>query len=85
MPPGGIIPGIGHQVPSVLSPPIRITGDWPGASPLSSATSTGSIVSGSRPVYWWSARYSNDTPTKPGGIACPVGVADTLAESVSAA
>jgi hypothetical protein len=36
-------------------------------------------------VYWCSARYSNDTPTNPGGIACPVGVAETLAESESAA
>ena len=46
MPPGGIMPGIGHQVPSVLSPPIRRTGGWPGASPLSSATRTGSTARG---------------------------------------
>ena len=50
MPPGGITPRIGHQVASALSPPIRSTGAWPGASCRISATSTGSTAFGLRPV-----------------------------------
>ena len=55
----------------------------PAPGPCSRARSTGLIGRGSRPVYWCSARYSNETPRNPGGMACPVGVADTLAESRS--
>jgi hypothetical protein len=50
IPGGGTVPRTGHHVASALSPPIRMTGDWPGASPRSSPTSTGSTAVGSRPV-----------------------------------
>ena len=42
------------------------------------------MARGSRPVYWCTARYSNETPTNPGGIEGPLGVVETVAESVSA-
>src|SRR6185437_10162879 len=70
-------PRIGHHVWSLLLPPIRTTGLWPGARPRNSATSTGLMWPGSRPVYRCVALYSKDTPRNAGGIAWPYGVALT--------
>jgi hypothetical protein len=62
------VPWIGHQVQSVLSPPIRRTGACPGASARTSATRTGLTAPRSPPLYWLIARYSAEMPTKPAGI-----------------
>ena len=85
MPPGGIIPFSGHQLPSVLLPPIRMIGCWSGARPFSRFSRTGSIASGLLPVYWCTARTSNETPTNPSGIEGPDGVVATEALRTSAA
>ena len=49
--PAGVrIPGIGHQVRSVVSPPIRISGGFPPARLRTSWTNTGLIAFGSAPA-----------------------------------
>src|SRR5689334_22663021 len=74
---GGSTPGIGHQLRSVLLPPIRICGGAPGDRLRSSASRTGLTAFGLRPVYWRTAGNSIDTPMNPGWIGRPTGVLDT--------
>ena len=50
MPGEGVTSASGHHVSSVLFPPIRRTGVWPGATSRISWTSTGLIARGSEPV-----------------------------------
>src|SRR5579884_1219571 len=75
------MPLTGHQVASVLLPPIRSTRGWPGAGARlrSSWTKTGSSAAGLAPAYASSALYSIESPRKPGGRAGPVGWAPTEA------
>src|SRR6202042_1745294 len=81
--PGGLAtPGTGHQVQSLLSPPIRSSGAWPGARSRISCSNTGLTAFGSLPAYAKTAGYSNDSPRKPDGIVLPVGAALTVSASV---
>ncbi len=77
MPGVHLIARVGHQVSSALLPPIRSTGDWSGATLRISCTSTGLIACGFDPVYSRTAWYSNEKPTKPGGIGRPTAVSLT--------
>src|SRR5947209_530037 len=69
------MPGTGHHVRSVLSPPIRSTGRCPGARLRISCTSTGLGAAGSLPAYPGTAEYSKESPTKPEWIAWLAAVA----------
>ena len=57
--------GAGHQAQSVLSPPILITGAWPGVRLRMSCNSTGLTPRGSVPAYGSMAEYSNERPRNP--------------------
>ena len=61
-------PGIGHQVWSVVSPPIRSSGGLPPARLRISWTNTGLIAAGSVPAYAGIAKYSSESPRNPAGI-----------------
>lgn len=64
--------GTGHQVQSVLSPPILILGGCPGDRLEISCSNTGLIALGSEPAYASTARYSSERPRNPRGIGGPL-------------
>ena len=70
-------PGTGYHAQSVLSPPIRSTGDCRGVRLRTSWRNTGSGAFGSVPAYGRIAVFSSDSPRKPGWIAGPPGRRET--------
>src|ERR1700722_18609754 len=86
IPGGRATPGVSHHVQSVVSPPNRITGDWPGVRLRTSCMNTESGSAGSVPKYSGADRYSMDKPTYPGATGRLTGRLPTLtrmAEDVS--
>ena len=71
------MPRIGHQVASLLLPPILSTNGCPRFR--RSWTNTGSRAAGSAPVYASSALYSSERPRKASGRGGPTGVGSTVA------
>src|ERR1700722_18266033 len=85
MPPGLLIPGTGHQVLSVESPPKRSTGDWLGAMSRTRFRNAGLTDFGFVPAYCSNALYCIDSPRKPEGSGRLVELAAALAgETVGA-
>ena len=84
--PAGVgVPGIGHQVRSVVSPPILSWGVCPGDRFRINWTNTGFIAEGSVPAYAGIAKYSIESPRNPGGIARFVAGPPTVSTVVVAA
>ena len=84
--PAGVgVPGIGHQVRSVVSPPILSWGVCPGDRFRISWTNTGFIAEESVPAYAGIAKYSIESPRNPAGIARFVAGPPTVSTVVVAA
>ncbi len=81
--PGGrVTPATGHQVESLLSPPILSTGCWPGVRLRINRSNTGSTAAGLVPAYASTAGYSSERPRNPVGITAPL--ANALAGGTAA-
>src|SRR5437588_796186 len=65
------MPAIGHQLRSVLSPPMRTIGSWPWSRLSISWKSSGLIAPGTPPAWAGMLRYSRPNPTNQEGIAAP--------------